>query len=134
VDVLGQFQTSYDSMCNLISNILHNLAHYQRDATQCDKVNMLILYVSYQHAFEVFWSWIVYLRDGGGSDVHWSFAKHNTSMGKSKRSIVWKKSWDWNLIYFLTHVLIQLTHLEKNTKTTLVPNYKWNYVCLHYFN
>jgi hypothetical protein len=90
VDVLGQFQTSYDSMCNLISNILHNLAHYQQDATQCDKVNMLILYVSYQHAFEIFWSWIVFLRDGGGSDVHWSFVKHNISMGKSQRSIVWK--------------------------------------------
>jgi hypothetical protein len=31
VDVLGQLQTSYDSMCNLISNILHNLVDYQQD-------------------------------------------------------------------------------------------------------
>jgi hypothetical protein len=25
---LGQLQTSYDFMCNLISNVLHNLANY----------------------------------------------------------------------------------------------------------
>lgn len=54
MDVLGQLQTSYDSMGNLISNILHNLANYQQDATQCDKVNMLILYVSYYYALKSF--------------------------------------------------------------------------------
>jgi hypothetical protein len=49
-----QFQTSYESMCNLINNFLHNLAQDQWDVTQRDEVNLLILYVSFQHALKSF--------------------------------------------------------------------------------
>jgi len=41
-------------MCDLISNVLHNLARDQQDATQSDKVKMLMSCVSYRHALTTF--------------------------------------------------------------------------------
>jgi hypothetical protein len=54
VDVMGQFQNSYEFVHNLISNVLHNLAQDQRVATHFNKVKMLISYVSYWHALKTF--------------------------------------------------------------------------------
>jgi hypothetical protein len=54
VDVVGQFQTSYESMCDLINNVLHNLIRDQWNATQFNEMNMLISYVSYRHALKTF--------------------------------------------------------------------------------
>jgi hypothetical protein len=41
-------------MRGLISNVLHNLARDQQDATQSNKVKMLMSYVSYWHALTAF--------------------------------------------------------------------------------
>jgi len=49
-----QFQTSYESMCSLTNDFLHNLTQDQWDATQCDEVNLLILFVLSQHALKFF--------------------------------------------------------------------------------
>jgi hypothetical protein len=54
VNVVGQFQTSYESMCSLINNILHNLTWDQWDATQSNEIKLLISYVSYWHALKTF--------------------------------------------------------------------------------
>jgi len=39
---------------NLINNVLHNLTRDQQDATQFNKVKMLMSYVSYRHALMTF--------------------------------------------------------------------------------
>jgi len=54
VNVVGQFQTSYESMCSFINNVLHNLTSHQQNATQSDEVNLLISYLSYRHALKFF--------------------------------------------------------------------------------
>ncbi len=54
VNVVGQFQTSYESICSLINNVLHNLIWDQWDATQFDEIKLLIFYVSYWHALKTF--------------------------------------------------------------------------------
>ncbi len=98
MDVLGHLQTSYESMCDLISNILHNLTHYQRHATQCDKVNMLILYVSYQHALKSFevelFTWEMEVA------LMCIEVSQNTILQWENQKVQWfeKMSWDWNLI------------------------------------
>ncbi len=98
MDVLGQFQTSYESMCDLISNILHNLAHYQQDATQCDKVNMLILYVSYQHALKSFEVELFTLEMEVA--LMCIEVSQNTILQWENQNVQQfaKRSWDWNLI------------------------------------
>jgi hypothetical protein len=54
VDVVGQFQTSYEYVCGLINNVLHNLTWDQQDVTQFDEMSMLIFYVSYRRALKTF--------------------------------------------------------------------------------
>jgi len=71
---------------NLINNVLHNLTRDQQDATQFNKVKMLMSYVSYRHALMTFkvelskWEMEVAL-------MHIEFAYHNSSMGKRKWSM-----------------------------------------------
>jgi len=89
----------------LISNVLHNLAWNQWDATQSDEVKMLMSYVSYRHALMMFkvelfkWEMEVVL-------MHLE-TLHSAIVWLERENGQWieEASWDWNQYGKYLHII-----------------------------